>query len=302
LTNKKIDSIQVKIDKKHISSIYQLPHTAVLATDSLNCGLHIVDFHTYSEGKKTIIRKHINTYAQNIPETWTFKVEKSFPHDPEAYTQGLEFYKGILYEGNGQEGYSNVRKIDHQDGRVILNEPLESEYFGEGITFFNDQLYQITWKKEQGWIRDPASLKTVSSFSFSTDERQGWGIHHDEESLIMTDGSNTLYFINPKTLTNTKKVEVYDHQHSVEKLNELELVNGLLYANIYTNNDTIVVINPYKGNVVAYITGFNELLKTEINKGGSPDVLNGIAFHQESGHFYITGKLWSTMYEISIQK
>lgn len=302
LTENKIDSIQIKIDKQPISSIYQLPYTAPLLIDSISCGLHVVDFYTYTEGEKSIMRRHINVYAQNIPKTWTFKVERSFAHDPEAYTQGLEFYQGVLYEGNGQKGYSNVRKIDHQDGRIIQNEPLDSEFFGEGITFFNDQLFQITWQKEQGWIRDPASLKAVSSFSFSTDKNEGWGIHHDDKSLIMTDGSNVLYFIDPKTLTKTKKVEVYDHQQSLLDLNELEMVNGLLFANIYTNNDTIAVIDPYKGNVIAYITGFNELRNTEMKKGGNPDVLNGIAYHQESGHFYITGKLWSTMYEISIIK
>ena len=230
------------------------------------------------------------------PEEKSFKVVNIYPHEPSDYTQGLLIHEGFLYESTGLYGKSHMKKRRLHSGSLEVQTELDKKYFGEGLTLLNDELYQLTWKSNKLFVyntdlekKRELDLKGIS---------EAWGLADDGEELILSDGSNKLYRLNPLDLSITGTLGVYDDKGAVSPLNELEYVNGLLYANVY-QTDKIAVINPESGKVVAYITKINELLRPEdIHR--EIGVLNGIAYNPENAHFYITGKNWPKLFEIEL--
>ena len=210
-------------------------------------------------------------------------------HDPKAFTQGLEFDDGRLYESRGRNGESGISEIDPQDGSVLRWTPLDDEYFGEGMTVVGDSLIQLTWLAGKAFVYDIESFEVIGSFDY---EGQGWGLCFDGVRLVMSDGSSSLTMRDPETFSVVDSVTVRLDGLGVASLNELECVDGKIYANIW-RTDTIVEINPETGDVTAVIEASGLLDDTD--RAGA-DVLNGIAYDADSGVFLLTGKLWPSMF------
>ncbi|MBN2015695.1 glutaminyl-peptide cyclotransferase [Candidatus Dojkabacteria bacterium] len=222
---------------------------------------------------------------------YTYRVLDSYPHDSEAFTQGLIFHNGYLYEGTGLNGKSTVRKVELETGGIVKIFHLEEKYFGEGVTIFNDQIIQLTWQSKKGFVYDLETFELIKEFSYPT---EGWGLTHDGENLIMSDGTDKLYYLDPGSLKKVKEVEVYDEEGAVENLNELEYIDGKIYANIWLT-DFIVIIDPETGEVFGRIN-FEGLLTQD----QEADVLNGIAYDSEKDRLFVTGKLWPNVFEVEI--
>ena len=222
-----------------------------------------------------------------------FEIVRIFNHDIHAFTQGLIFHNGFLYESTGQRGQSSIRKVNPKNGEIIKKIEVPAEYFAEGLTLYKNKLFQLTWISNICFIYDFQTFKKVGSFDYTG---EGWGITNDENNLIMSDGTNMLRFIDPLTYKVTKSIPVVDDNGSpIFNLNELEFVNGEIWANIWQTN-RIVRIDAKSGIVNEFID-FSELWNyLKVSTG--TDVLNGIAYDKDSKTFYITGKNWDKMFEI----
>jgi glutamine cyclotransferase len=223
-----------------------------------------------------------------------FRVINQYPHDPQAYTQGLIFHEGYLYESTGLRGYSTLRKVDLGSGEVVQMIELDNAFYAEGLTLWNETLVQLTWQEQIGFIYDLDDFTLVDTFYYNT---EGWGLTHDDSNLIMSDGTSTLFFLDPKTLKVVRTVEVSDHGTPVTRINELEYVLGEVYANIWQTNN-IVRIDPSTGLVNGWID-LAGLLPADVNPG-SVAVLNGIAYDPIQDRLFVTGKLWPYLFEIAL--
>ena len=229
------------------------------------------------------------------PPTWGFKVVNTFPKDSNGFTQGLIFLNGFLYEGTGLNGRSSIRQVELKTGRVLRQRNLEQRYFGEGITFFRNRFYQLTWQNQEGFIYD-INFNPVGKFTYDT---EGWGITHNGQQLIMSDGSANLFFLDPRTLKPVRTLRVVANGQPVEELNELEFINGRVWANVWQTN-RIAIINPVNGQVEAWL---DLAALTLLVRPTDPNaVLNGIAFDPRSNRLFVTGKLWPNVFEITVQR
>jgi len=228
------------------------------------------------------------------PYHYTYRVINSFPHDAEAFTQGLVFQNGTLFEGTGLYGKSTLRQVELETGVVLRSLSLASQYFGEGITVYEDQVVQLTWRSNTGFLYDKDSFQLLQTFSYPT---EGWGITHDGVRLIVSDGTSTLYFWDPVSFEEIARIEVHDQDGPVSRLNELEYVRGEVFANVYYT-DRIARINPHTGRVTGWIN-LEGLLNSEEGEG-SAGVLNGIAYDAENGRLFVTGKRWPKLLEIRL--
>ncbi len=224
-----------------------------------------------------------------------YKVVRSYPHDRQAYTQGLIFHEGLLYEGTGQNGRSGIRKVRLETGEVLQIRALDRQYFGEGIVIWKDSLIQLTWQSGIGFVYDTRTFEPRRTFTYPG---EGWGLTHDGTRLIMSDGSTdgTLRFLDPHTLRQTGTLIVRDGKMPVAGLNELELVKGEIYANVY-QTDRIARISPTTGQVTGWID-LRGLLDPRDAEG--VDVLNGIAYDAATDRVFVTGKLWPKLFEIQL--
>jgi glutamine cyclotransferase len=229
-----------------------------------------------------------------VPPLYTYNVIASYPHDPNAFTQGLDLDDGMLYEGTGLRGESSLRLVNLETGAVLQEVPLLEHYFGEGITVLDDRIFQLTWQENTGFVYDQSTFDVLQTFSYP---HEGWGITHDGERLIVSDGTSTIRFWDPETLAETGQINVYDHEGPVIQLNELEYINGEIWANVWLT-DRIARISPQTGQVVGWIdlTGLLDASDPE----QPADVLNGIAFDEANGRLFVTGKLWPTLFEIEV--
>ncbi|MDJ0798272.1 MAG: glutaminyl-peptide cyclotransferase [Calothrix sp. MO_167.B12] len=238
------------------------------------------------------------TTVKDVPSSsvtqCTYQVVNRYPHDSKAFTQGLVYFNQTLYEGTGIYGSSSIREVALETGKVLRISKLESQYFGEGITIWKDKLIQLTWKSNQGFVYDLQSFRRIKSFKYPT---QGWGLTNDDNHLIMSDGSNALYFLDPNTFKVLKTVYVQEGSQPIEQLNELEYINGEIYANIW-RQERIARISPKTGQILGWIdlTGIN---KSEQNLNQEA-VLNGIAYDSKRNRIFVTGKLWSYLFEIKV--
>ncbi len=295
-----IDSSSVFINGHEIARLGKNVNRHILRLPENKAGytsIKIMSWHP--DNKRSTATVRIRLKPTRAPEKYTYKILKVFPHDREAYTQGLQYWNGYLYEGTGQYGESSIRKTDMQSGNILSVLNIDSQYFGEGITICNDKIYQLTWRSKKGFIYNLKTFTLESTFNYNS---EGWGITTVGEHLIMSDGSNKLYHVTPSGFSIIKEVEVYDHNGEVSQLNELEYVNGLVWANVWLT-DRIVAIDPETGVVKAELdmTG----LLPESDRAGlneKDDVLNGIAWNAEKNTFYVTGKRWPKIFEIKINE
>lgn len=223
-----------------------------------------------------------------------FDVVQSWPHDPSAYTQGLVYRDGRLFEGTGLNGQSSLREVELETGAVLRRHALERQYFGEGITLFKGRLYQLTWRSQVGFIYDATTFQQVGRFEYPT---EGWGLTDDGTSLIMSDGSSTLRFLDPATLAVQRSIRVTDNGREISQLNELEFIKGEIYANVYMQND-IARIDPATGKVTGWIALAGLLPPGE--RTGHEDVLNGIAYDAARDRLLVTGKRWPRLFHIRL--
>ncbi|NJN83673.1 MAG: glutaminyl-peptide cyclotransferase [Caldilineaceae bacterium] len=224
----------------------------------------------------------------------TYRVVNEFPHDPTALTQGLIFMDDTLYESTGLRGQSTLRQVDLTTGDVLRSIDLDDAYWGEGMTILGDKIYQLTYKAGVGFVYDKETFAVEREFSYPT---EGWGLTTDGVHLIRSDGSSSLYFLDPVTFEEVKRLEVFDDSGAVARLNELEYIDGEIWANIFVT-DRIARISPESGEV----TGWIDLagLLPEEKRTQPVDVLNGIAYDDESNRLFVTGKLWPALYEIEL--
>ena len=234
----------------------------------------------------------LNDHPVNpTPLYYTYEVVNVYPHDKDAYTQGLVFENGVLYESTGLYGHSTLRRVELETGKIMQLHALPNQLFGEGITIFNDKIIQLTWQSNRGFVYDKHSFDLLQEFDYAT---EGWGITHDGSQLIMSDGTATLYFLNPETFDKIGQIEVYDTGSLIE-FNELEYVQGEVYANIW-KEEKIAIINPQTGQVKGWIDlrGIQDL-NSDTNK-----VLNGIAYDADEDRLFVTGKNWSQLFEVKL--
>jgi len=225
---------------------------------------------------------------------YTYKIVNTYTHDRNAFTEGLAFDNGFLYEGTGLYGNSSLRKVDLAAGDVLQMRRLSADYFGEGITVYDDTIVQLTWESHTGFVYNKNSFNLLRQFSYPT---EGWGITYDGERLIMSDGTSRLHFLNQQTLETTGYIEVSDNNKPVSRLNELEYVNGMVYANVW-RTDRIAIIEPQDGRVIGWID-LSGLLQTQ-DYSDHVDVLNGIAYDSQADRLFVTGKLWPFLFEIKL--
>jgi glutamine cyclotransferase len=221
----------------------------------------------------------------------SYQVVRSYPHDREAFTQGLVYADGVLYEGTGLHGRSSLRKVELLTGRVLQEVRLASAHFGEGITLFGDRIIQVTWQSRLGFVYDKASFNLLRTFTYP---HEGWGLTEDGKRLIMSDGTDRLHFLDPKDFRETASVRVHDERGPVMGLNELEYVRDVVYANLWPTEE-IVVIEPGTGRVKGRFQLRGLLDERE---AAGVDVLNGIAYDARGDRFFVTGKYWPKVFEL----
>ncbi|MDC1504984.1 glutaminyl-peptide cyclotransferase [Winogradskyella sp.] len=288
-----------KLEIKNVS--YQLDNNAFKNNSAVNnsrLGAKNITA-TVSYGEKTeVLTQSITVYNNIIPSIYTYEIVNTYPHDISSYTQGLEFYKGQLYESTGQKTKSKLRRVNFETGEVLKNLNLEDRYFGEGLTILNDKIYHLTWQANTGFVYDVESFKKLSSFKYGA-SKEGWGFCNDGEKLYKSDGTEKIWTINPENLTEENHIEVYTEKGKIPSLNELEWINGKIFANIYQRNG-VVIINPKNGGVEGVIDF--EPLKKLVTQHSELDVLNGIAYHPERKTIFVTGKNWDKLFEVTIKK
>lgn len=234
--------------------------------------------------------------AQNKAPTYGYRVVHTYPHDSKAFTQGLIYLEGYLYESTGLNGQSSLRKVELQTGAVLQNYDLSSQYFGEGLTNWKNSLIQLTWKAQTGFVYDRRTFRLLRTFHYPC---EGWGLTQDGVHLILSDGSSSLRFLDPQTFQVAKTLKVSDDGIEVHDLNELEYVRGQIYANVW-QTDLIAVISPQNGNVLAWIDLSG--LRPASVRGNSDAVLNGIAFDAAHNRLFVTGKVWPKSFEIKLTR
>jgi len=251
-------------------------------------------------GLARIIRSGRQPLAKTpaVPETLrqalSYELLATHPHDSACYTQGLVIDEGVFYESCGLYGKSSLRKVDPADGSVLAEVALDPKYYAEGLVLLDGKLYQLTWQENTGFIYDADTLEHLSSFHYQT---QGWGLTTDGSALILSDGTNTLYWLDPGTMQVVRQVRVSYQGQPVEYLNELEFIKGTIFANIYLT-DTIAAIDPQDGNVLSLIALSG--LRPEQNLSVHGEVLNGIAYDSLNDRLFLTGKNWANLYEVRL--
>ena len=253
-----------------------------------------MDRHSSAEATAPTVTNSTQAKTLNPVPVVGYRIVNTYPHDPRAFTQGLVFVDDVLYEGTGLRGQSSLRKVDLKTGNILLVRQLKAWFFGEGITIYGNKIIQLTWRARVGFVYDRQTFQLLDRFNYPT---EGWGITHDGNSLIMSDGTSTLYLLDPQTFKEVGRIEVHDMDGPVSRLNELEYVRGEIYANVW-RTDRIVRISPQTGAVVGWIE-LEGLLSPE-DRNRQIDVLNGIAYDAKNDRLFVTGKLWPKLFEIEL--
>jgi glutamine cyclotransferase len=252
-----------------------------------------------SDGSELRDERYMSILSDIVPAKWGLKILNNSPHLETSFTQGLAFDSGKLFEGTGdpdETGATLIAEVDIESGQINRKLALAAPYFGEGITIFGEDLYQLTWKNQKCLVYDKKTFASKKEFTYTG---EGWGLCNDGKNLIMSDGSQRLYFRDPKTFQLIKTIEVYSDQGPINYLNELEYIEGLVYANIWMSN-SIAVIDPMSGKTMAIINA-GELVSLQ-KQGLNGNVLNGIAYNSTNKKLYLTGKYWSKLFEVQILK
>jgi len=242
-----------------------------------------------------------DTNEVQVPKIISWDIVNTYPHDPKAFTEGLEYKDGYLYESTGEYSTSDIRKVDLKTGKVLLSTKMDKKYFGEGLTILNGKVYQLTYREGTGFVYDLNTLKQEKTFAF--DATEGWGMTSNGTSLIYDDGGSVLHFVDPNTFKETKQLSVVDEHGPVEDINELEMIHGYIYANQW-QTDLILKIDTSTGHVVgrADLAALRQRAGISAFTGqpGTPEVLNGIAYDADSNRIFVTGKNWPKLIEVKM--
>ncbi len=300
--NKKIDSVIYYFNDKKIGSKKGLDKFQFYLK-SEKFGVQNLKALIYFEGDNQEIVSKIEIFSPIEPKLLDFKIVNTFPHDVEAYTQGLEFYRDTLFEGtgngmgeSGKKGISSIRKVDYRTGKVFSKVEYPENVFGEGITILNNKIYQLTYKNNEAYILNVDKLNKEKTLSYFQ-TMEGWGLTSDGKNLYMTDSTECMHILNPETLKQIDFINVYSGSKMVPSVNELEWVDGKIYGNVYQKN-AIAIINPKNGAVESIVNLAD--LEKKITHLQDTDVLNGIAYNPKTKTFFVTGKNWDKMFEIKI--
>ena len=285
--NKIIDSIKYYLYDRLVSNEIKLVDYKV--------GENNVAAKIFSNNEIISINKKFDIYSNIEPEIMTYKVITEYKHDKNAYTQGLEFYNNQLYESTGLNGKSTLRKSDYKSGEILNIVKLDYEYFGECLTIINDKIYQLTWKNNIGFIYD-LDFNKIGNFDYGK-SKEGWGLCNDGSFIYKSDGTNKIWILDPETLEEIRFIEVLTNRSKIKNINELEYIDGKIYANTYQfNRDVVIVINPLNG-VVERVIDFSGI-RDRVTQKVDLDVMNGIAYFD--GKMFVTGKNWDKLFEVEI--
>ena len=264
-------------------------------------GSNIIEVKFIHNDKEINISKSIDIYSAYSPKLFNYKILNIYDHDISSYTQGLEFHNDILYESTGLNGFSSLKKIDLFNGNKILNTKfLDNEFFGEGLTIFDQRIIQLTWKNKVGFIYDLNSMNMIKSFNYNN-SIEGWGLANDGEYIYKSDGTEKIWILDPETLQEISYIEIVTNNKKVKNINELEIVDDIIYANTYQfNKDVVLAINKNSGEVLGIIN-FQDL-REKVKDHPDLDVLNGIAYYKKNNSFFLTGKKWNKIFEVEIIK
>jgi glutamine cyclotransferase len=287
-SNKKIDSVNYVMNNSPIADIFSLQNSSL--------GEKMIKAEVFYGGKKEVALQKVIVVNGSTPKLYNYELLNTYPHDITSYTQGLEFYKGVLYESTGQYGESKLRALDYKNDAIINNVNLSRSYFGEGLTVLNDKIYQLTWKEGRGLIYDVNTFETLGSFNYGQ-SKEGWGLCNDGRQLYKTDGSENIWILNAETLEEERFVQAYTNKGRLTNLNELEWVEGKIYANRYQKNG-VAIINPINGAIEA-VLDFKDL-KNKVTNHPGLDVLNGMAYNPDTKTLFVTGKRWDKLFEVRI--
>jgi len=247
-----------------------------------------------TDGLKNTKSRSISAVSDVVPKKLTYKIVNTYTHSKKYYTQGLEYHDGFLYEGTGENGTSGIYKIHPKTGETVLAYDMDEKYFGEGITILNDKIYQLTYRAQKGFVYNLEDFAVIDSFLFKS--KQGWGLVNDGKNLIMSDGTHVLTWLDPNDLSIIKTLQVANNNGIMNNLNELEFINGSLYANIY-QTETIVEIDIETGKILSEIN-LKGIIDMYHNQKDRIDFMNGIAYDMENNRIFVTGKLWPKLFEV----
>lgn len=297
--NQTIDKVQFFVNGQEVPSNN---NSLILNNTDYGVGKHSVSALVFYPGKTKKVNSSFEVFADKKPTIYTYEIVNSYPHDTKAYTQGLEYHNGYLYETTGRKGQSTLRKVEIKTGEVLQKIDLDKKYFGEGMTILNNKIYWLTWQAKKGFVYDLETFKLEKEFNYGK-SIEGWGLTNNGSELIKSDGTNKIWFLDPETLKEKRSIQVYTTDRSVKDINELELINGKLFSNKWQKN-TLVIIDIESG----IAEGLADLrpLKKEMSKTQKlepqDEVLNGIAYDKENDRLFVTGKNWGKLFEIKLIK
>ena len=287
-SNKKIDSVNYVMNNSPVADIFSLQNSSL--------GEKMIKAEVFYDGKKEVALQKVIVVNGSTPKLYSYELLNTYPHDITSYTQGLEFYNGVLYESTGQYGESKLRALNYKNDAILNNVNLSRSYFGEGLTVINDKIYQLTWKEGRGLIYDVNTFEILGSFNYGQ-SKEGWGLCNDGRQLYKTDGSENIWILNAETLEEEGFVQAYTNKGRLTNLNELEWVEGKIYANRFQKNG-VAIINPINGAIEA-VLDFKDL-KNKVTNHPGLDVLNGMAYNPDTKTLFVTGKRWDKLFEVRI--
>ncbi len=291
-----IDSVEFFMEGDRQHTCLAEPYAFTFDSRGLPVGRRLIRIIAhYQDGRKEFHNPGIVLLSDVQPPYISYRILHAWPHDKRAYTQGLIYEDGYLYEGTGQWAESSLRKTEIRTGEPVRIMNLPADVFGEGITILGDKIYQLTYRSQVGFVYDKESFRRIQKVYY--ENREGWGLTHDGENLIMSDGSHRIYYMDPEYFTEIREVEVYDDQGPISHLNELEFIEGRIFANIY-GEEEIVIIDPASGRVTGKLNMTGIL--PEEDRDRRTDVFNGIAWNPDARILYVTGKYWPKLFEISL--
>ncbi len=288
--DKPIDSVQYFINGRLIAD-----HNAVDISD-FKLGKQALSATVFYMGEQRKINNTIYFMAIKPPVVYNYEIINEYPHDKKAFTQGFEYYNGFFYESTGQYGQSSLRKVEVETGKIIKKIDIDKQYFAEGMTIFKNKIYQLTWRKNKGFVYDLETFKLEKTFAYEQ-SKEGWGLTHNNKNLIKTDGTERMWFLDPETLKEVSYIETYTNSRKAENLNELEFVNGKIYANLWQKN-SILIVDPTSGAIEGIVN--LKGLQSKAGQKGEDNVLNGIAYDEENDRLFVTGKKWAKVFEIKL--
>ena len=263
------------------NNIYNITLTIIISLLLINC----------NDNKSETLPKNNLT-----PTVYSYEIINVYPHDINAYTQGLEFYNGFLYESIGRYGKSQLRRVDYESGEVLSTKNINKKYFAEGITILDDLIYLLSWREKIGFIYDVNNFNIIDSFSYDK-SKEGWGLCNDGKNIYKSDGTDKIWILDPKSMKELDYIQPHTNKRKLANINELEWINDRIYGNIYMA-EGIAIINPKNG-VVEGVIDLSSL-KEEVTNHKDLDVLNGIAYNKASNSIFVTGKMWDKLFEIKI--